>query len=464
MARAKKSTRDVAKASEELGRSIIALLLKEPFYGHLLSGVVRRVTDSTETAAVALTSQGIELRINPTFFVKTIRRKNERVAIIKHEVLHLVLKHLFRADNLNPTLYNLAADLVVNQLVRPWPLPEGAILLSTFPDLKLKPDQTTDWYYKRLASLERECRKAYAAMPGAGSGEGSGEGSGDDSGEDSGEGSGGGRPDFSQTSAPRSAEALDRLMGSSWHSDHQFWAQGKGSGEGDEAVGSAVPSTLRRAMESELERQIIQTRDRVGAKGWGLLPGMIQQAILTIIERRKPSVDWRRSLRLFTASSRRTQIKVNQKKESKRFESLPGLKRYPGLKIKRFQHMLVAIDTSGSVSNEVLSLFFAEIHGMWRQGAEVDVIECDAAVQRVYPYKGRLPKDVCGRGGTRFDPVFEWIKAQRRGKYDGCIYLTDGYAAAPQINPRCRVLWVVTADGSIGPHLRYGRAIQLPPP
>ena len=149
---------------------------------------------------------------------------------------------------------------------------------------------------------------------------------------------------------------------------------------------------------------------------------------------------------------------------SKRCESLPGLKRYPGLKIKRFQHMLVAIDTSGSVSSQALSLFFAEIHGMWHQGAEVDIIECDAAVQRAYRDKGRLPKDVCGRGGTRFDPVFEWIKGQRRVRYDGCIYLTDGYAAAPEINPRCRVLWVVTADGSIGPHLRFGRAIQLPSP
>jgi len=434
MARKGTSARVSAKARDELSRSVIALLMKEPFFGHLLGGVVRSVTDSTPTAAVALTARGIELRINPTFFVKTIRRKDERVAIIKHEALHLIFKHLFRWDTTRDArLYNVAADLVVNQLVHPWPLPEGALTLATFPDMNLKADQTLDWYYKQLDSLQAECLKC----------------------------AGDGPPDYSKTSAPRSARALDELLGTTCHSDHQFWA-GEGGGEGEAATGSAVGESIRRAIESELERQLIQARDRGGAKSWGKLPGRVKQAIEVMIERRKPAVDWRRSLRLFTNSSRRTRVTINQQRESKRFESLPGLRRYPGLKIKRFQHMLVAIDTSGSVSTRELALFFAEIHGMWRQGAQVDIIECDAAVQRVYPYKGRLPDAIMGRGGTAFDPVFRWLKDHRKLRYDGCIYLTDGYAAAPEIKPPCRLLWVVTSDGDVGPHLRFGRTIKLP--
>jgi predicted metal-dependent peptidase len=121
----------------------------------------------------------------------------------------------------------------------------------------------------------------------------------------------------------------------------------------------------------------------------------------------------------------------------------------------------VAIDTSGSIADDDLSGFFAEVHGLWRQGAEVTVIECDAAVQRAWTYRGKLPTGVAGRGGTSFDPVFEWLRRQRA--FDGCIYLTDAVAPAPVVRPPCRLLWVVTPGGRPGPHLRFGRTIVLSP-
>ena len=60
------------KAAEELGRSIITMLLKEPFYGHLLGGIMRRIGDEVPTAAVALTPRGPELIVNPQFFRRTV--------------------------------------------------------------------------------------------------------------------------------------------------------------------------------------------------------------------------------------------------------------------------------------------------------------------------------------------------------------------------------------------------------
>ena len=44
-------------------------------------------------------------------------------------------------------------------------------------------------------------------------------------------------------------------------------------------------------------------------------------------------------------------------------------------KVKRFQRLAVAIDTSGSISNEDLTVFFSEIHAMWRGGSEITIIE-----------------------------------------------------------------------------------------
>ncbi len=122
----------------------------------------------------------------------------------------------------------------------------------------------------------------------------------------------------------------------------------------------------------------------------------------------------------------------------------------------------VAIDTSGSISEDILSDFFAEVHGIWRQGGDVDILECDAAVNRVYPYRGRLPSTLSGGGGTAFDPVFEWLRSKRHLQYDACIYLTDGYGPAPEVRPRCRTMWVITPTGT-DEKFPFGRQVKMQP-
>jgi hypothetical protein len=67
----------------------------------------------------------------------------------------------------------------------------------------------------------------------------------------------------------------------------------------------------------------------------------------------------------------------------------------------------VVIDISGSIGDDVLEVFFREIHGIWKNDAEVMVLECDADVQRTYDYKGKTPKRsraVVGQALTRHWP------------------------------------------------------------
>ena len=93
-------------------------------------------------------------------------------------------------------------------------------------------------------------------------------------------------------------------------------------------------------------------------------------------------------------------------------------------------------------------------------GADVTVIECDCEVQRVYPYRGKTPDAVGGGGGTAFDPVMQYVRDNRQLQFDGIVYLTDGYAEKPTISPTCRLLWVVTPDGTTE-YLAFGANIQL---
>ena len=344
----------------------------------------------------------------------------ERVAVIKHETLHIIFKHLFRmkTKDYENRLFNIAADLVVNQLISPWKLPDSAVTLETYRELKLPPDKSVEWYYenlKKTASKDKEYKKSLQEIFD--------------------------KMDTSSSEAGKERNGDGSGRERSYHSDHRMW--GKNENFSMEVV------------ETEVDRMIIQARDRTPVKDYGTIPLGIQSLIKNIAEKRKPQIDWKRALKIFSSTSRKTRVYLTMKRVSKRFGTRPGIK------IKRFQKLAVAIDTSGSINIDDFNDFFGEIHSMWRFGAEIDVLECDAEIQKKYSYRGRIPEFIHGGGGTSFDPVFKNIKSNRFERYDGCIYLTDGYAPEPTIKPPCKVFWCITKDGETGPHLKFGRVVKM---
>ena len=405
---------------DEISRCIIRMLVDEPYYAHFLSAIVRKVSNEIPTAAVGLNGTKITLYINEEFFLKELTTFSSRVAVIKHETLHLIYKHLFRFDKTkyDAKLFNIAADLVVNQFIGKWNLPDSAVKLSSFPELKLPENQTVEWYYDKIVKFKKQLDRQTKV-----------------GGEIT-------KENDTKKFPSKSAENLRRILGGTSHSDHSKW-------------GLAEESLISEHAEAELDRIIVQTKDRISSKQYGYLPTSIKQLIQLIVEKRKPKINWKRALKIYSSSSRKTKIHFTSKRISKRFGTRPGNK------IVRSQKMAVAVDTSGSISVDHFSTFFNEIHAMWISGAELEIIECDNQVQRTYDYKGKFPKFIHGRGATDFDPVFEYINRDRSVKYDGCIYLTDGYANTPTKKPRCKVFWIITPDGELGPHLKYGKAVKL---
>ncbi len=51
------------------------------------------------------------------------------------------------------------------------------------------------------------------------------------------------------------------------------------TGTGEDATGGAVSESVRRALETELERAVLQAKSRSGAKTWGTLPGSIRSRV-----------------------------------------------------------------------------------------------------------------------------------------------------------------------------------------
>ena len=142
------------------------------------------------------------------------------------------------------------------------------------------------------------------------------------------------------------------------------------------------------------------------------------------------------------------------------------------------------IDTSGSVSDTDIEYLFAEIEAMYKLGVIVHVLQADTKPALYFLFSGEKP--IAGRGGTAFDAALKWLNTARFGaeipvkisgeqsvqtrkvtiKVDGCIYLTDGYASTPKVKTYCKMLWVLTPDGSadaIKKSPQKGVILQLPP-
>lgn len=85
------------------------------------------------------------------------------------------------------------------------------------------------------------------------------------------------------------------------------------------------------------------------------------------------------------------------------------------------------------------------------------VVECDAAVHRVYPLTTRLRAFV-GGGDTDFAPVFDEARGARR--FEGIVYFTDGKGEMPVALPVLPTLWVLTHDDPFD--AAFGRVVRLP--
>jgi predicted metal-dependent peptidase len=424
----------------EISRCINQLLLKEPFYAHILAGTVREVTTNIPTAAVGFNNELILLMVNETFFLNELKSVSERVAVLKHETLHLVFRHLFR-DKIkeDSELFNIAADLVVNQYIGAWKLPDNAVTLKAFPDLNLKPEQTLEYYYDILMKLKQAIDKSTFMG-----------GNGDESGNGQSENT---EPTMDEKH-PKSAEAFKNIYRSKRHSDHSKWVIKDGS-NATTADGQCINDNVISGLEQSLGKQILDAAARTPSKFYGSLPGALTTQIDIIRASMTPKVDWRRALKIFSSANGRSMVYHTMKRISKRFGTRPGIR------IVRFKKLVVVIDTSGSLDESSLAQFFKEIDTIHKNGAEVMVIECDAKVHNFYKYNRTTPIKVMGGGGTNYDPAFEFINKNRRMNFDACIYLTDGYAPAPTIRPRCNLLYVITPGGQTGGHLKWGRFIKM---
>ena len=120
--------------------------------------------------------------------------------------------------------------------------------------------------------------------------------------------------------------------------------------------------------------------------------------------------------------------------------------------------MLLAIDTSGSVSDTELNEFMNEIHHIYKAGVDITIVQCDTSINSIEEYKGKNELNVKGRGGTEFDPVLDYYNANQK-KYTSLVYFTDGECYT-SVTPRGNILWVLSEQSHMNESLP-GKVIKL---
>ena len=184
-----------------------------------------------------------------------------------------------------------------------------------------------------------------------------------------------------------------------------------------------------------LKETMKKAAEEAANQGWG---SVTQQIRKDIMERIQTKIDWRKMLRYFIKTSQKANKQSSMKSINKRYPYI-----HPGKKSSRTARVAIAIDQSGSVSDEMLNAFFNELNNLAKY-AEFTVIPFDDRVfeEKVYVWKKgeRRKWERVLSGGTCFTAPTEYVN--KRG-FDGLIILTDLMAPKP-IPCKCQRLWMTT--------------------
>lgn len=177
------------------------------------------------------------------------------------------------------------------------------------------------------------------------------------------------------------------------------------------------------------------------AKNRGKMPGKLEELIRGILD---PKVSWQEQLRQFFDLTCKSNYDWNRPNRRFIAENLY----LPSQHDKQIEKLIVSWDTSGSVTNAMIQEFNAELMEILScvDIQEIVLIQCDKEVNREEIkrfYNNDLPTEIKiqGRGGTDYQPVFDYIEEARENP-TALIYFTDGMCTFPKLEPGYPVLWV----------------------
>ena len=445
------------KKKEYIKRILISrmrILCNNGFYGLLLMHMDFSLDENCRTVA----TDGKRIVFSPDFLDKL--NDAELDFVMMHEIIHVVLQHCLRRDNRNEEHFDKACDIVVNSNIllsnnndtKSITLREYGESVHLAPDGKEGYNYTAEQVYGMFGILgnKKEESEDIGYLPD--------EEADDEGGEDSEEiskkskrqvrsfkkrgsktdGSGGGVSFAHGRAIKNQGAASDN--GRSWD-DHTRW----GTYEDDDMLRDVWVKRFEDACEA------ISISDASNCRG--LLPAFAKRML---DELHKPQTDWRTILNDFVQEEI---VDYSFTPPDRRFDNSHFY--LPDFNDKDYipQDILFMIDTSGSMSNKMISAAYYEVKGAIDQfGGKLTgwLGFFDAAIIEPVPFESeeefRIIKPA-GGGGTDFLIIFEYVEQYMKDNPPVCIIiLTDGYAPFPDETSAMGipVLWLLNNE-SVNP-------------
>ena len=404
--------------ARKMSKAKTQMLFNSPFFGTTLMKLIVEPKHGIDT----MQTNGKKIQYSPSFVDKITA--DEVAGVLVHEIMHCTSKHHTRiydvfqwlkskldkngmfsgltpVENQKITLWMKACDYAINPIVlkAKFKLPGEPLVDNRFNDM------SAESIYRILLKESSENGKSSDKKD-----------SGDDTDGD-------------------------------WNIGDVLPLSGKGSDDPDDKGQKGVPSYTHPTREdieaSEREWEVMMVQAAQVAQQAGKLPAGMERYIKGLIE---PRVPWRVLLEQFV-----------QKCAKNDYSWMPPNRRFihqglylPSLCSDSIENICIAIDTSGSITQEMLDIASSELTGILEQfSTEIDVIYCDTKaydenVEHFTQQDLPLQLHPVGGGGTDFRPVFDWI--EREGKQYSClIYMTDLECwSYPEHAPDFPVLWIAT--------------------
>jgi len=199
--------------------------------------------------------------------------------------------------------------------------------------------------------------------------------------------------------------------------DVHDWADAKGMTDADK-------KELLKEIDQAI-RQGIMAHQKIAGTGAGGLDRELEGLL-------EPKVDWREVLREFVKATCNAKDASSWRRPNRRFLSTGVY--MPSMIGEKVGHLVVAIDTSGSIGGSELAEFLSEVKGIAEEvnPEVVDLLywDCDVAGHEVY--EGAAVSNIVsstkprGGGGTSPSCVSAYLK-EKNIKPECIIVLTDGY-------------------------------------
>ena len=382
-----------------------------------------------------LLTDGKHMLYNPKHVLSNYKTAKEiPVRDYLHVVMHCVFKHMYMDPTLERPYWDLACDIAVENVI-------------TELGLRAVTTAREKQQAQYIAAIKKELKHVTAEKIYS----------------------------YLRQSVP-DPKKIAQIRGYFYGDNHEIWYMTGDeiesrfgiSNDSEKNNGEGSASNMRSMMASVW--QSIAERMQVDMETFGKLPGNAPGSMtqnLTAITRER--YDYTAFLKKFAVLGET--MKINDDEFDyifytyglQLYEKMPLIEPLEYKEVKAIKEFVIAIDTSGSTSGELVQKFVQKTYNILKSTESfftkinLHIIQCDADIQEDKKITCQEDFDeylktmkIRGLGGTDFRPVFNYVERLRHNKefsnLKGLIYFTDGFGAFPAKKPDYDTAFVFVDD------------------